>query len=453
MSAPYKRKIYQKLLEWKAEGGKTALMLEGARRIGKSTIAEIFAKNEYKSHILIDFNTASDEVLYAFNHYLTDLDTFFLILSSEYHTRLEHRNTLIIFDEVQKFPKAREAVKYLVKDGRYDYLETGSLISIRENVQDISIPSEEETLQMYPMDFEEFCWAMGEAPMVDYIRHCFDNRKPLDTGMHQKAMMIFRQYMIVGGMPKVIAAYLSANRDFFEAEKEKRRILKLYRNDIMKIDAKYRSRVLGIFDRIPSLLARQDKRVVLRELEKGASYAVYEDTFFWLQDSMMTNECFNCTDPNIGLRLNEERIFIKCYMGDTGLLLTHTFNESKLADGKLFNEILLKKLSLNEGMFFENAVQQALVASGHKTFFYVHYNEIKHRNDIEIDFLFSDKSKVNHKIFPVEVKSTDRYALTSLEAFRKKFSRRIGMAYVIHTKGYAKKEDITFLPAYMAFCI
>lgn len=453
MPAPYKRKIYQKLLDWKAEGGKTALMLEGARRIGKSTIAGIFAQNEYKSHIIIDFNTASEEVLSAFRHHLADLDTFFMILSSEYRTRLEPRKSLIVFDEVQKFPKAREAVKYLVKDGRYDYLETGSLISIRENVRNISIPSEEETLQMYPMDFEEFCWAMGESPMIDYIRRCFDAEIPLDAGMHKKAMLLFRQYLIVGGMPKVVDAYLSANRDFFEAEKEKRRILKLYRNDIMKIDARYRSRVLGIFDQIPSLLARQDKRVVLRELEKGSSYAVYEDTFFWLQDSMMTNECFNCSDPNVGLRLNEERRFIKCYMGDTGLLLTHTFHESELADGNLFNEILLKKLSLNEGMFFENAVQQALVASGHRTFFYVHYNSVKHRNDIEIDFLFSNRSKVNHKIFPVEVKSTDRYTLTSLEAFRKKFSRRIGMSYVVHTKGYGKADGITFLPAYMAFCV
>ncbi|MCM1170361.1 MAG: AAA family ATPase [Bacteroides sp.] len=453
MSAPYKRKIYQKLLDWKAEGGKTALMLEGARRTGKSTIAGIFARNEYNSHIIIDFNTASEEVLSAFHHHLADLDTFFMILSSEYRTRLEPRKSLIVFDEVQKFPKAREAVKYLVKDGRYDYLETGSLISIRENVQDISIPSEEETLQMYPMDFEEFCWAMGESPMIDYIRQCFSTEIPLGAGMHKKAMLLFRQYLIVGGMPKVVDAYLSANRDFFEAEKEKRRILRLYRNDIMKIDARYRSRVLGIFDQIPSLLARQDKRVVLRELEKGASYAVYEDTFFWLQDSMMTNECFNCSDPNVGLRLNEERRFIKCYMGDTGLLLTHTFHESELADGNLFNEILLKKLSLNEGMFFENAVQQALVASGHRTFFYVHYNDVKHRNDIEIDFLFSNKSKVNHKIFPVEVKSTDRYTLTSLEAFRKKFSKRIGMSYVIHTKGYGKTDGIIFLPAYMAFCV
>jgi predicted AAA+ superfamily ATPase len=359
----FKRKIYNSLLEWKARGGKSALLIEGARRIGKSTIAEIFGRSEYRSYVLVDFNKVSQTVLSAFNNYLNDLDSFFMILSSVYNIKLYRRESLIIFDEIQKFPKAREAVKYLVQDGRYDFIETGSLISIRENVQDITIPSEEEIVKMYPMDFIEFCMAMKEDQMLEYIRHCFEYREPLEEGLHAKAMMLLRQYMIVGGMPKCLATYIENDRDFKQVDKEKRNILSLYRNDIMKIDARYRSRVLAIYDQIPSLLARQDKRVVLRELEPGSSFAVYEDTFFWLKDSMITNECFNSSDPNVGLSLNENRTFIKCYMGDTGLLISHTFNEKELADGELFREILFKKLSLNEGMFFENLVPALIVAA------------------------------------------------------------------------------------------
>ncbi|MCF0214274.1 MAG: AAA family ATPase, partial [Muribaculaceae bacterium] len=298
--AEFRRKIYQRLLEWKATEGKSALLIEGARRIGKSTIVEIFARNEYESYIIIDFNKASEYIKQAFQLYMDDLDTFFMVLSTAYNVKLERRKSLIVFDEVQKFPKAREAVKYLVQDGRYDFVETGSLISIKENVKDISIPSEEEDVKMYPMDFEEFLWAMGEEQLMEYIRLCFSRGMALDDGLHHKAMMLFRQYMIVGGMPKCVAIYLENDRQFGEVEREKRKILTLYRNDIMRIDTVYRSRVRAIYDQIPSLLARQDKRVVLRELEKGATYTIYEDTFFWLSDSMICNECFNCSDPNVG---------------------------------------------------------------------------------------------------------------------------------------------------------
>lgn len=441
------------MLEWKAGGGRSALLIEGARRIGKSTIAEIFARQEYKSYILIDFNLAGKAVKDAFDNYLNDLDSLFMVLSSVYNVKLYRRESLIIFDEIQKFPKAREAVKYLVKDGRYDYLETGSLISIRENVRDITIPSEEEKVKMYPMDFREFCIAMDEEMMAEYIAHCYGRLVPLDDGLHAKAMLLLRQYMIVGGMPKCVATYIENDRDFKMVDREKRNVLSIYRNDIMKIDAQYRSRVLTIFDQIPSLLARQDKRVVLKELEKGASYAVYEDTFFWLKDSMITNECFNCSDPNVGLAINEERTFIKCYMGDTGLLISHAFNEKELSDGELFREILFKRLSINEGMLFENLVMQMLVAAGHRPFFYTHYNKEKHRNDLEIDFLISNKSKLNYKVYPIEVKSTDRYTTTSLTRFKEHFGSRIGGCYVIHPKNLAVKDGIVYLPAYMTFCL
>ena len=445
----FRRKIYQRMLEWKQGNGTSALLIEGARRIGKTTIVKVFAENEYASHIFIDFNTASDHVKQAFNLYLNDLDALFMVLQVAYGVRLERRRSLIVFDEVQKFPKAREAVKYLVEDGRYDYIETGSLISIKENVQDISIPSEEEMVRMYPMDFEEFLWAMNEEQLMDYIRLCFRREIALDEGLHHKAMMLFRQYMIVGGMPKCVDTYITHDRQFDAVEKEKRKILSLYRNDIHKIDVKYMANVLSIYDQIPSLLKKQDKRVVLRELEPGSTFEKYENSFFWLSDSMICNECFNTSDPNVGLSLNEERTFIKCYMGDTGLLLSHTFSENDLVDGALFRELLFKKLSINEGMFFENVVLQQLTAAGHRVFFYVHYNRDKHRNDIEIDFVISNKSKINHKIFPIEVKATERYSLASITRFTEKFGNRIGAAYVIHPKNFKKEAGITFLPVYM----
>lgn len=449
----FKRKQYSNLLEWKKGDGATAILIEGARRIGKSTLAESFARNEYKSYILIDFNKTDRAVISAFEDCLTDLDTFFLILSSVYHVKLYERESVIIFDEIQKYPKAREAVKYLVQDGRYDYIETGSLISIHDNVKDITIPSEEDKLKMYPMDFEEFLWAMGEQMMAEYIRVQYGKQQPLEDALHNKCMLLFRQYMIVGGMPKSLASYLENNRDFKSSDIEKRRILKLYREDIMKIDRDYRSRVLAIFDQIPSLLARQDKRVVLKELEVGSTYTVYEETFFWLKDSMICNECFNCSDPNIGLSLNETRTYIKCYMGDTGLLISHAFNENELSDGELFREILLKKLSINEGMLFENVVLQMLVAAGHRPYFYVRYNKEKHRNDVEIDFLISNKSKLNYKVYPIEVKSTDRYSIESLNRFKEAFHTRLGGSYVIHPKNFKIQNGIVYLPAYMTFCL
>lgn len=450
----FKRKIYQKLLDWKHENnGRKAILLEGARRVGKSTIAGEFGHNEYKSCIIIDFNNAGKTVIDAFDNYMNDLDTFFMILSSEYNTPLYRRESLIIFDEIQMLPKARQSIKYLVADGRYDFLETGSLISIKENVRNITLPSEERRIAMYPMDFEEFAWVMKEHQLIEYIRRCFENREPLEQGLHSKAMLLFRQYMIVGGMPKSIDAYISSDRNFQKADIEKRDILSLYRNDIMKIKTSDRASVLAIFDQIPAFLSKSERRVILSHIEKGATFPKYHDTFFWLADSMIVNECFNCSDPNVGLSLNEDRTYIKCYMADTGLLISHTFDENEISDNGLYRELLFGKLSVNEGMFYENVVAQMLVASGHKLYFYTRYNTDKHRNDMEIDFILSNRSKLNYKIYPVEVKSNGRYSTESLNKFRNNFSRRIGGSWVIHPKNLSIKDGLTYIPPYMTFCL
>ena len=450
----FKRKIYNKLKDWKSETkGTKALLIEGARRIGKSTIAEEFAKNEYRSYILIDFNLASDTVISAFNNYLNDLDTFFMIIESEYNKKLYRRESVVIFDEIQRFPKARQAVKYLVADGRFDYIETGSLISIRENVENITLPSEERKMAMYPMDFEEFAWALGEEVMADYIRKCYEKRMPLEQSLHSKAMMLFRQYMIVGGMPQSILAYIGNDRDFRRADMEKRDILEMYRSDIMKIRSSYKSGVIALFDQIPSFLSHKERRVVMNRLDKNATFPKYHDTFFWLADSMMVNQCFNCSDPNVGLSLNEDRTYVKCYMCDTGLLVSHTFSEREITDNALYRELLFGNLSINEGMFYENAISQMLVANGYKLFFYTRYNEEKHRNDIEIDFLISNNSKLKYKVYPIEVKSSDRYTTTSLERFEDRFHQRIGGSYVIHPKNLKAEGGRLFIPAYMTFCL
>ena len=450
----FKRKIYSKFLAWKEESqGQKALLVEGARRIGKSTVVEEFAKNEYKSYILIDFVRTPDAVKEYFYLHLNDLDTFYMLLSVHYGVQLYERESIIIFDEVQLFPKAREAIKYLVADGRYDFMETGSLISIKENVKDIVIPSEERHIKMYPMDFEEFCWALEEKPLVQYIRTCFEKKEPLDRSLHNKAMLLFKQYMLVGGMPMSLVAFLEGRRDFGKADLEKRDILELYRNDMMKIKAQYRSKVLAIFDQIPGLLSRHEKRVVFNRIVEGSSADQYEETFFWLSDSMVANECRRANDPNVGLSLTESDTYIKCYMGDTGLLVSHAFDENELLEDEVYKQILTGKLGLNEGMLYENAIAQMLVANGHRLFFYTHYNEEKKRNDIEIDFIISNNSKTRYKIFPFEVKSSVNYSITSLTKFKEKYKGRIGCCYIIHPRNLTVKEDILCIPPYMTICL
>ena len=449
-----KRKLYSKLLEWKKEAnGSKAIMIEGARRIGKSTICEEFAKNEYENYILIDFAKKDKEIESYFERYLNDLDTFFMMLQAHYGKKLKKRDAVIVFDEVQMFPQARAAIKYLVADGRYDYIETGSLISIRENVKNIVIPSEERHLNMYPLDFEEFAWALGEDLLIDYIRDCFEKKIPMERGLHNKAMMLFKQYMLVGGMPKPVLLFIENHKDFSMADKEKRDILKLYREDIMKIDVRYRSKVLAIFDQIPGLLSQHEKRVVFKKIQEGSYVEQYEETFFWLADSMIANECFLCNDPNVGLSLNEVRTYVKCYMGDTGLLVSHAFDENELLEDQVYKQILSDKLSMNEGMLYENMIAQMLMANGHKLYFYTRYNEEKHRNDIEIDFLISNNSKLKYKIFPIEVKSGKKYSTTSLERFNEKFKERIGASYIVHPRNLMIKDEIVCIPPYMVMCL
>jgi len=451
----FKRKIYDKLLDWKSTTkGTKAVLIEGARRIGKSTIAEEFGKNNYKTYILVDFSKASLSVKNAFNNFLSDLDSLFMVLSIEYDTPLFERNSLLIFDEVQNFPRAREAIKHLVKDGRYDYIETGSLISIKENTKNILIPSEERKIKMYPMDFEEFAWAMGENLLIDYIKKCFNERKPLIDSLHKKAMFLFKQYLLVGGMPKAIEAFIENKKQFLECEKEKIDILNTYRDDINKIDRAYKSKVLSIFDQIPAFLSQHGKRVKINSISPSSEAIDYEETFFWLADSMICNECFLCTDPNVGLSLNEKRSYIKCYMGDTGLLTTHAFDENNETDKNLFSDILADRLSINKGMLYENAIAQMLVANGHKLYFYTRYSEEKHRNDIEIDFILSKGNKVKNKIIPIEVKSSKSYKTESLNLFNDIFKMRIDESYIIHPKNLSIRENgIICIPSYMTFCL
>ena len=384
-----------------------------------------------------------------FERYLNDLDTFFMLLQTHFGTKLTERNSLIIFDEVQMFPQARAAIKYLVADGRYDYIETGSLISIRENVKNIVIPSEERNINMYPLDFEEFAIALEEDLLVEYIKKCFEKREPLERSMHNQAMLLFHQYMLVGGMPMPVVAFIESKKDFTEADKEKRDILKLYREDIMKIDMRYRSKVLAIYDQIPGFLSQHEKRVVFKKLQDGSYADQYEETFFWLSDSMISNECFLCNDPNVGLSLNETRSYVKCYMGDTGLLVSHAFDENELLEDEVYKQILAGKLQINEGMLYENAIAQMLVANGHKLYFYTHYNENKHRNDIEIDFIISNNSRLKYKMFPIEVKSGNYRGHKSLDVFCDKYSSRIRDKYVVHTKDYKWENGIHYLPVYM----
>lgn len=450
----FRRKIYDKFLAWKKESnGKKALLVEGARRIGKSTIVEEFARNEYKSYLIIDFAKAPEEVKGYFSSYLDDLDTFYMLLSVHYGVKLYHRESVILFDEVQRFPKARESIKYLVADGRYDFMETGSLISIKENVKDIIIPSEERHLKMYPMDFEEFCWALEETPLVEYIHRCFEEKTPLERGLHDKAMLIFKQYLLVGGMPMSVVAFLEGEKDFCKADVEKRDILELYRSDIMKIKARYRAKVLAIFDQIPGLLSRHEKRVVFNRIVEGSVAEQYEETFFWLSDSMIANECRKTNDPSVGLSLNESDSFIKCYMGDTGLLVSHAFDENELMENEVYKQILSGKLGLNEGMLYENAIAQMLVSNGHRLFFYTHYDKEKKRNDVEIDFIISNNSKTRYRMFPIEVKSSSKYSMDSLNRFREKFKSRIGGCFVIHPRNLQEKDGILFLPPYMTMCL
>ena len=446
----FERKIYQKLKAWKDESrGATSMLIEGARRTGKSTIVEEFAKKEYDSYIIIDFAKKNATVEGYFLKHMDDLDTLFMLLSTYYRVNLVKRRSVIVFDEVQAFPFARSTTKYLVADGRYDYISTGSLISIKENVKDIVIPSEENSLRMYPMDYEEFCLAMGEKPIIDYIKYCYEKRVPLERALHNKAMLLFRQYMLVGGMPQSVAAFIEEQKNLQPSDAAKRNILRIYHGDIMKIDGRYKSVVAAMFDEIPSRLSKHEKRVVFKNIDARADSREAFDALFWLGEAMITNQCFRTSDPSVALALNTDESYVKCYFSDTGLLFCQVFDSNALLEDDIYRQILNDRLSLNEGMFYENAVAQMLVAGGHRLYFYTQYNEEKHRNDIEIDFIISNNSALKYRIFPIEVKSGTNYSIVSLQRFIEKYRKRIGEAYVIHPRGFMVKDGIVYLPPYM----
>ena len=449
-----KRKIYEQLLNWKnEEKGAVALMIDGARRVGKSYIAEEFGRNEYKSYLLIDFVKADESVKRFFIDYKDDYDSLFSHLSLYYRVQLHERDSLIIFDEVEEFPKAREAIKFLVKDGRYDYLETGSLISINENVKDIHIPSEERRIKMYPMDFEEFLWAMGEEMLMPFIREQYGKRQPLDPVFHRRAMDYFRQYLIIGGMPQAVKRYMET-RDFEKTDRIKRDIIELYRADIRKYAKGYTGKVLKIFDTVPGQLQRHEKKFRLSDLKDEARFREYEGSFKWLDESMVVNVCYRATDPSIGLRLKEDELTMKLYMGDTGLLITMAFDERTIRSEELYRKLMLDKLEVNKGMLVENVVGQMLVAAGHSLYFYSSYSKEDSGDTMEIDFLIRKPVVTSrHNISPIEVKTGKNYTLSSLKKFRQKYGDKLSTGYIVHDGPYSETEDLVYLPYYMVPCL
>ena len=444
-----RRKIYDRLLQWKREkDGTTALMIEGARRVGKSYIAEEFARNEYDSYILIDFSKAPKRVKDWFDEYLEDVDTLLQNIQLHYKRQLTPRRSLIIFDEVQKCPRAREAIKSLVDDHRFDYLETGSLISIKKNVDGILIPSEEDGIDMYPMDFEEFLWAMGNEVMMPYIRKRLEKRQPMGE-FHREALHYFRQYLIVGGMPQAVAEY-AASRDFTKADALKRQILRLYKNDIKKYAGGATARVSAIYDAIPGQLQKKEKKFVLAALKDEARMREYDSAFFWLEDSKMVNICYNTTAPNIGLQLNEDRTALKCYYCDTGLLISLAFSARGIVTNEIYQKLMFDKLEIDEGMLVENIVAQMLKAAGHELFFYSNYDKEEAENRMQVDFLVQKAVVTSrHNISPIEVKSGTGYTLTSIQKCIKKFGQYLSTPYVLHTKDVELKDGLVYLPLYM----
>ena len=445
-----RRKIYNDLLRWKQEEqGRCALLIDGARRVGKSYIVREFAAGEYRSALIIDFSIARAEVKQLFSDYAGDIDMLFMNLMSIYNVTLYHRESLVVFDEVQECPPARQAIKHLVADGRYDYIETGSLVSIKRNVKNIIIPSEERHITLYPMDFEEFLWAVGNETMMDAIRMNYGRKHPMGP-LHRKAMELLRQYMIVGGMPQAVLAFVET-KSFERTDRMKRDILALYKADIAKYATGQETHVSGIFDQIPSQLQRHERRFKLSSVSKGGRMRDFQNSFFWLSEAMTVNIAYNTTEPNVGLSMNVERSSLKCYMADTGLLLSMAFDENTIVSEELYRKLLLDKLEVNAGMLLENLVAQMLRAAGHKLYFYSNNSREEASDRMEVDFLIS-KSAITSRhniISPIEVKSGRRYAITSLNKMIDKYSNYLSTSYVIHTADYAEKDAITYLPVYM----
>lgn len=448
-----KRKIYDSLLRWKEESrGHTALLIEGARRVGKSYIVEQFGRNEYKVCLIINFGRTPKMVRDLFDNDVHDIPLLLQKLSNLTSTRFVERDTLIVFDEVQKCPKAREAIKFLVEDGRYDYIETGSLISIHDNVKDIIIPSEEERIKMFPMDFEEFCWALGDEVTVPTIRDHFANRERMGDDVHRAFMETFRKYLIVGGMPMAVRTYAETG-DFVKTEKQKRLILDLYREDIGKRARGRMRKTSAMFEAIPAELSRHDKEFRLSDIDRNGKYANYEEPVYWLEDSMVANTCFNVSEPGIAMGFNRELSTMKMYMGDTGLLVSMVINDDELMEHSLYVDLLQDRLHVNEGMFVENMVAQMLRANGHRLYFHAFYkkdaNGKRSKNRSEVDFVIRSGGKVS----AVEVKSASSSSHASLDYVIDRHSKNLGQCYVLHTKDLRGDGRVLYIPLYMAICL
>ena len=439
----FKRKIYNQLTKWKEEAnGKVALLIEGARRVGKSTIVEEFAKKEYHSYILIDFSVVSSDIFNLFND-LSNLNSFFSMLQFYFHVNLEIRNSLIIFDEVQLCPKARQAIKTLVKDGRYDYIETGSLISIKKNVQNILIPSEERKITMHPMDYEEFLWALGDTTTFPLLKSFYDSKKSLGDDLNRKLMKDFRLYMLIGGMPQAVETYIETY-NFQKVDEVKRNIISLYEDDFRKIDPT--GRLSLIFEAIPSQLNKNSKGFQIKKVIN--SYDTSDDTLLSLiselKDSKVVNLAYHANDPNVGLSAYKDLNKYKIYMADTGLFVTMQFKDKDFTENIIYEKLLNNTLSSNLGYLYENVVAQTLASSGNELFYYTFFNETQKRN-FEIDFIITKKNK----ICPIEVKSSAYKTHASFDEFAKKFSSRILNRYIVHTKDFSKDKDIFCIPVYL----
>lgn len=447
------RKITKTLMEWKnSSKEECALLIDGARRVGKSFIVEEFAKAEFPAYVVINFKYVGNDVKETFNEYLSRPDTFFQRLFLVLGVAPLPRGSLIVFDEVQAFPRAREAIKPLVADGRYHYVETGSLLSIRRNTEGILVPSEERHVKMYPMDFEEFLWADGAEGLMDAIRDAFARRESLGP-LHRRAMDEFRTYMLVGGMPQAVAKSV-ATRDLAAVDRVKRDILDLYGADIAKHAGASAARVQAMWNAIPAQLSRHEKRYNLADLGENARRREYEEPAFWLQDSMACNFCYNATEPNLGLSFSADHATFKCYMGDTGLLVSHAFDENELTAEQIHRRLLVGDLSVNEGMLMENVVAQMLVASGRKLYFYSRSDGDNRQETMEIDFLIA-KSKLARKnnVSPIEVKSGKRIRHASLDKFRRKFSDYLAEPLLFHDGDVRVAAGMKCLPLYMAAAI
>lgn len=436
----FKRKIYDRLVQWKQKSnGESALLVQGARRIGKSTIVEEFAKNEYSSYLIIDFNKASTIVKSLFDD-LMDIDFIFLQLQTIYNVVLENRKSVIIFDEVQKCPNARQAIKYLVQDGRYDYIETGSLISIKQNTKDITIPSEEERIDMYPMDFEEFRWAVGDTVSVPLIKTFYEKRMPLGAA-HRVKERDLRLYMLVGGMPQAVNEYLSTN-NLAKVDAVKRGIIQLYSDDFLKIDST--GKLSRLFMAIPTQLSKNASRYYANAVVGKLENRKEEEMLINLEDSKAVLVSYHADDPNVGMSLTKDVSRYKLFVADTGLFVTMIFWDKDFAENIIYQKLLADKLETNLGYVYENLVAQMLTAAGNHLFYYTFEKDEKH--SYEIDFLLSR----GNKICPVEIKSSGYKTHASLDAFREKFSARIKNSYLLYTKDLQKGEnELLYLPFYM----